>query len=181
MENRRKDGMMNYIHEYRSPIGKLTLASDGENVTGLWVEGQKYHGATLGGETIRRRLGVLDDAAAWLDEYFGGREPSIALPLAPAGTPFRRRVWKILREIPYGTVTTYAEISRKLTEADGKPSTAAARAVGGAVGHNPISIIIPCHRVVGSDGGLTGFAGGVDKKRLLLRLERSDPATTGSP
>ncbi len=162
-----------FVHEYKSPLGRLTLASDGESLTGLWLAGQKYYGATLGKDAVPRRLPVFEATAAWLDEYFQGGAPGAAPPLAPAGSAFRQEVWQILLAIPRGRVTTYGAIARALAARNGKTSFSA-QAVGGAVGHNPISVIIPCHRVVGSDGSLTGYAGGVDKKMLLLQLEKAD-------
>ncbi len=161
---------MYYYSEYGSPLGTLTIASDGAAVCGLWLEGQKYHGDTIP-ETM-----VRDDTAAgfcelrtWLDMYFAGEMPSPNdISLAPIGSDFRQAVWRKLIEIPYGEVVTYGSIAQSLKEERGKAS---ALAVGGAVGHNPISIIIPCHRVVGSDGSLTGYAGGLSRKTWLLEHE----------
>ena len=147
-----------------SPAGPLTLVSDGEALTGLWTE----KNAPEPGETAE--LPVFEQTERWLKEYFSGREPDFTPPLRPAGTPFRLRVWELLREIPYGSLTTYGAIAEKLSAAGIKASP---RAVGGAVGANPISIIVPCHRVVGADGSLTGYAGGLETKKLLLRLEGS--------
>ena len=154
---------MSDVMRYDSPVGALTLAGDGENLVGLWLEGQKYFGAklALSGEGSAP---VFARAKAWLDRYFAGERPSPAeLSLAPAGTAFQRDVWRTLCEIPYGEVITYGELARRLHTS--------ARAVGSAVGRNPISIIVPCHRVVGADGGLTGYAGGVERKRWLLTHE----------
>jgi len=166
---------MFYSTTYSSPLGIITLCSDGENLVGLWNEGQKYHGASIPEAMVEKDdLPVFIKAKKWLDEYFAGKKPAIsALPLAPIGTAFRQRVWRLLCEIPYGGTTTYGDIAARISKekADGKTS---ARAVGGAVGHNPVSIIIPCHRVVGSDGSLTGYAGGLDKKVSLLELEGVD-------
>lgn len=162
---------MTGIFEYDSPIGKLTLAGDGDSLIGLWMQGQKYFGRTLVGKPDSVRLPVFERAAAWLDRYFAGEAPEIDFPLAPQGREFSELVWKALVEIPYGQTTTYGAIAKKLAERLGR-GMVAARAVGGAVGHNPISIIIPCHRVLGADGSLTGFAGGVDKKEWLLRHEK---------
>ena len=152
--------------DYASPLGTLTLASDGENLTGLWMAGQKYFAAG-----IPTNLPVCDDlpvfskARDWLDRYFSGERPLPGeLPLAPQGSAFRQSVWRILCEIPYGQTVTYGEIAKRLP-------CKSAQAVGGAVGHNPISIIIPCHRVLGSDGSLTGYAGGAQKKIWLLAHE----------
>lgn len=151
---------------YDSPLGMLTLASDGEAIIGLWIEGQKYFAAG-----IPTNLPVCDDlpvflqARDWLDRYFAGKRPAVSeLPLAPQGSAFRQSVWTILCQIPYGHTVTYGEIAKRL-------GCKSAQAVGGAVGHNPISIIIPCHRVLGADRGLTGYAGGTDKKIWLLRHE----------
>ena len=155
---------MDYVTRLASPVGELTLASDGENLTGLWIAGQKYHSAGLSPDAVEAEKPVFAASAAWLERYFAGERPEPGeLPLAPAGSEFRRSVWRRLLEIPSGTVTTYGEIAHSLG--------AAARAVGGAVGHNPISIIIPCHRVVGAGGALTGYAAGLDVKRRLLGLE----------
>lgn len=163
------------ITKYASPIGMITLASDGQNVIGLWLEGQKYHGETLFEEWVENdRLPVFELAKQWLDQYFAGEAPAIAdLPLAPIGSEFRQAVWKFLEEIPYGQVVTYGQIAEKMALDMGR-STMSSQAVGGAVGHNPISIIIPCHRVVGSDGSLTGYAGGLPNKIKLLTLEGVD-------
>lgn len=158
-----------YTTEYLSPLGNLTLASDGINLTGLWIEGQKHFGSTLRGEIIQQDdLPVFEAAKRWLDAYFAGKQPAIdLLPLSPMGSPFRQRVWQILRQIPYGQTITYGGIARQL-------GAGCAQAVGGAVGHNPISIIIPCHRVMGAGNKLTGYDGGVDKKLWLLRHEGID-------
>ena len=162
---------MHYITKYISPLGEITVASDGENIVGLWLEGQKYFAATLGGELREEKLPIFERARAWLDIYFSGSEPNFALPLAPKGSEFRRAVWEELMHIPYGETVSYGEIARKLEFHVGRKTSA--RAVGGAVGRNPISIMIPCHRVVGANGSLTGYAGGVDKKIKLLELERA--------
>ena len=166
-----------YSTTLSSPLGPLLAASDGENLTGLWMAGQKYFGATLTEPAEPREdLPVFAQTNAWLNDYFAGRAPSPArLPLLPAGSPFRRRVWQLLCEIPYGEVTTYGRLAQKIAEEAGRP-TFSAQAVGGAVGHNPISILIPCHRVIGADGSLTGYAGGIQKKLSLLKLEGVDTA-----
>ena len=166
---------MDYSTKYDSPVGGLTLASDGENLTGLWLDGQKYHAATIkNGLEERADLPVFQLARAWLDRYFAGGNPPIdALPLSPSGSEFRQKVWRILCQIPYGTCITYGDIAKEIAGQDGIPRVSA-QAVGGAVGHNPISIIIPCHRVVGSTGSLTGYAGGIDKKIWLLNHEGMD-------
>lgn len=160
---------MTYTKKLNSPLGPLILASDGESLTGLWLERQKYYAAGLDPDARERPdLPVLLQAVAWLDAYFEKQPLPPLPPLAPRGSEFRQRVWKLLLEIPYGKTTTYGALSKQL-KAAGNP--ASPQAVGGAVGHNPISILIPCHRVVGSSGSLTGYAGGVEKKRFLLALE----------
>lgn len=166
---------MFYLTNYLSPIGNITLASDGGSLVGLWIDGQKYFCNTVSGEIIEKdSISVFDDAKNWLDRYFSGEKPAISeLPIAPAGGEFRKAVWDILCKIPYGEVITYGDIAKKLALELKKPGMSA-QAVGGAVGHNPISIIIPCHRVVGANGSLTGYAGGIDKKVWLLAHEGVD-------
>ncbi len=159
---------MNYIYKIKSPVGTLTLSSDGVNLTGLWLEGQKYFAATLKGGAQEKALPIFLKAEKWLGKYFDGKNPPIDFPLAPMGSEFRKEVWNILSAIPYGTLLTYGDIAKKM---GGKKMSA--QAVGGAVGHNPISIIIPCHRVVGSTGSMTGYAGGLEVKAMLLKLERA--------
>lgn len=155
-----------------SPLGPLTLASDGAAITGLWLAGQKYFASTLDiHASPAPDLPVFDQTAAWLDAYFSKAPLPAMPPLAPSGSPFRQAVWALLREIPYGATTTYGALAQALRA---RGIAAAPQAVGGAVGHNPISILIPCHRVVGADGSLTGYAGGVEKKRFLLALEGVD-------
>ena len=161
---------------YDAPVGRLLLAARDEALVGLWIQDQKYYLGSLRQEEQRRddACPVLLQAANWLDRYFAGERPAIReLRLAPAGSLFRQQVWDILCRIPYGQVTTYGEIARAVAAQRGLPSMSA-QAVGGAVGHNPISILIPCHRVVGTDGSLTGYAGGLDRKRWLLDLEGAD-------
>lgn len=164
---------MSYIYRMDSPAGKLSIASDGDSIKGLWIEGQKYFAAGLKEET-EKDLPVFKQAKKWLDCYFSGKEPDFSLPLAPEGSEFRQKVWDILREIPYGQVITYGEIAKRLEAQNGGKKRVSAQAVGGAVGHNPISIIIPCHRVVGTGGSLTGYAGGISIKVKLLELEKTD-------
>lgn len=164
---------MEYSYEYKTKTGVFTLASNGEEITGLWKSGQKYYGATLDKEVMQRTLPVFKDAVRWLDCYFKGKKPDFELPLAPKGSEFRQLIWGILCEIPYGELITYGEIAR-IAAARSKKERMSAQAVGGAVGHNPISIIIPCHRVVGADNSLTGYAGGLDTKIMLLTLEKAD-------
>ena len=160
---------------YASPLGNLLLAAQDGALVGLWLEGQKYFlGGLTGPMEERDSHPVLVRARDWLDRYFTGEKPEIGeLPLAPVGSGFRKAVWRVLCQIPYGATTTYGEISRKVAAQLGKAHLSA-QAVGGAVGHNPISIIIPCHRVVGSNGGLTGYAGGIERKVRLLALEKAD-------
>ncbi|SDR94931.1 methylated-DNA-[protein]-cysteine S-methyltransferase [Paenibacillaceae bacterium GAS479] len=160
-----------YTKEFNSPIGRMTMASDGENLTGVWMEGQKYFGATLGNHGPGASLPVFDLVEEWLELYFQGEQPGLVLPLAPQGNEFRKSIWSILCDIPYGEVITYGEIAKLVAQKMGRAAMSA-QAVGGAVGHNPISIIIPCHRVVGSKGSLTGYAGGIERKIKLLQLER---------
>ena len=166
---------MFYSTVYPSPVGMLTLSSDGDCLTGLWIEGQKYFGETIPEEMrVQDGLPVFDTAKNWLDRYFAGQRPEISeLPLRPIGGEFRQEVWRALCEIPYGEVTTYGDIAKRLAAKLGK-KTMSSQAVGGAVGHNPISIIIPCHRVVGAGGSLTGYAGGIGKKIQLLQFEGVD-------
>ena len=158
---------MYFFCAYPSPIGTLTLASDGESLTGLWIEGQKHFAEHHSGPIRNPDLPVFHLAAKWLDGYFAGTPSSFDhIPIKAEGSLFRQRVWKILAGIPWGETLTYGQIAKML----GTPS--AAQAVGNAVGHNPISIIIPCHRVLGSGKSLTGYAGGIDNKQWLLRHER---------
>ncbi|MDV0447699.1 Methylated-DNA--protein-cysteine methyltransferase [Methanosarcinaceae archaeon Ag5] len=173
---------MYYKSTYSSPVGIITLACDGQNLVGLWLEGQKYHGGSISGEmTEKDDLPVFVDAKKWLDRYFAGENPAVSeLPLAPVGSEFRQGVWRILCGIPYGEVITYGDIAKKMAAQMNRESMSG-QAVGGAVGHNPISIIIPCHRVVGSNGSLTGYAGGVDKKIQLLELEGVDMSHLSVP
>jgi methylated-DNA-[protein]-cysteine S-methyltransferase len=166
---------MYYATTYPSPVGKLTLACDGSNLVGLWIEGQKYHGCTIPEEMVENNaMPIFDATKKWLDAYFAGKRPAISgLPLAPAGGSFRKAVWGILCDIPYGQCTTYGEIAKKMAARMGK-KTMSGQAVGGAVGHNPVAVIIPCHRVVGANGSLTGYAGGIHIKMQLLELEGVD-------
>ena len=157
---------MDCIAWYASPLGRLLMASDGAAITGLWFEGQRRFARGLGDAREEARLPVLDAAARWLDVYFSGSEPDFAPPVRARGTAFEQAVWAELMKIPYGQTATYGDVARALGLSAG-----AARAVGGAVGRNPISILIPCHRVVGAGGRLGGYAGGLDKKRALLTLE----------
>lgn len=160
---------MLFLTHYASPLGPILLAADETGLTGLWFEGQKYFPSFLGVDYQEKETPVLTETARWLDVYFSGKDPDILPPLHPQGSPFRQAVWNILLTIPRGQTMTYGEIARRL-------GVRSAQAVGGAVGHNPISILIPCHRVVGSDGSLTGYAGGIDKKMRLLMLENAEAA-----
>ena len=160
---------MDYTFHYESPLGGITLASDGEHLIGLWFDGQAHFAETLAPENVEASLPVFDQTVRWLDVYFGGCVPNFTPPLRMRTTAFRRAVWETLLTIPYGQTATYGEIAARM----GLPPMSA-RAVGGAVGHNAISIIIPCHRVVGANGRLTGYAGGVERKAALLRLEQMD-------
>mgnify|MGYP002517149760 FL=1 len=164
---------MTYIRHYDSPLGRILLAADEIGLTGLWFDGQKYFARDLPGERAKQEVPVLAETKRWLDVYFSGREPDFTPPLHPVGSAFRLSVWEILLQIPYGQTTTYGEIARRLAEERGL-ARMSAQAVGGAVGHNEIAIIIPCHRVVGANGSLTGYAGGIAKKKKLLELERAD-------
>ena len=158
---------------YDSPLGGILLAADEIGLTGLWFDGEIYFAGNLPKVYAERETSILLEAKRWLDIYFAGNEPDFTPPLHPIGSAFRQSVWEILLQIPYGKTTTYGEIARQLSEKMGL-SRMSAQAVGGAVGHNEISIIIPCHRVVGTNGSLTGYAGGIDKKGKLLELEQTD-------
>lgn len=155
---------MLFLTHYASPLGPILLAADETGLTGLWFEGQKYFPSFLGVDYQEKETPILTETVRWLDVYFSGKDPGFLPPLHPQGSPFRQAVWNILLTIPRGQTMTYGEIARRL-------GVRSAQAVGGAVGHNPISILIPCHRVVGSDGSLTGYAGGVERKARLLQLE----------
>ena len=164
---------MTFTQHYHSPLGSILLAADEIGLTGLWFAGEKYFAGNLPAEHAERETPVLLAAKRWLDIYFTGKEPDFLPELHPIGSAFRQSVWEILLQIPYGKTTTYGEIARQLAEKQKLPRMSA-QAVGGAVGHNAISIMIPCHRVVGTNGSLTGYAGGIDKKRKLLELEGGD-------
>ena len=161
-----------YFTYYESPLGRMLLGGTEEGLSGLWISEQKYYAATMDEEmTQRDDLPLFEQTKKWLDRYFNKEQPDPKeLKLDPKGTDFRKTVWDILLKIPYGRTTSYGAIAKSITESR-KGRKTSARAVGGAVGHNPISIIIPCHRVVGSDGSLTGFASGLDKKVWLLQHE----------
>ena len=161
---------MTYTMHYDSPLGKILLAADEEGMTGVWFEAQKYFAAKLPPENEEGTMPVLGDACRWLDVYFSGREPDFTPKLHLIGSDFRQAVWALLLQIPYGQTTTYGALAKQLAEKQGRPRMSA-QAVGGAVGHKRIAILIPCHRVVGTNGSLTGYAGGIDKKETLLRME----------
>lgn len=162
---------MQYISHYKSPIGNILLAAETRFLTGLWFEGQKYFALHLDEQHEEKEIPIFERTKQWLDLYFAGKEPDFSVPLRFTGTDFQKEVWEILCAIPYGATMTYGEIARKLAQKRGKKSLSA-QAVGGAVGRNGISILVPCHRVVGADGSLTGYAGGIDKKEKLLALEK---------
>ena len=163
---------MDCIDYYSSPLGRMILASDGEKLTGLWFDGQKHFASSLKETPIKKSLPVFEETIRWLDIYFNGGIPDFIPPLSLLGTPFQKEVWEILLTIPYGKTMTYGEIAKMLADRRGLPRMSA-QAVGGAISRNPISIIVPCHRVLGSNGELTGYAGGIDKKAWLLELERT--------
>ena len=164
--------MINVIH-YTSQLGDILIASRNEKLIGLWFEGQKYYLDNISEDIIEKENKILYKTKNWLDKYFNGEKPPInELDLAPEGTNFRCEVWKILCEIPYGKTITYGDIALKIAKNRGIEKMSD-QAVGGAVGHNPISIIIPCHRVIGSNGKLTGYAAGLDRKIFLLKHENA--------
>ena len=164
---------MEYTHHYESPFGGITLASDGDALIGLWFDGQKYFADALEKEHEEKLLPIFETAVHWLDIYFSGKVPDFTPPLSTKTTEFRKAVWEIMLTIPYGQTMTYGEIAGRLAKEKGI-ARMSAQAVGGAVGHNSISLIIPCHRVVGTNGSLTGYAGGIDKKVKLLTMEGAD-------
>lgn len=161
---------MHYTCHYDSPIGGITLASDGTALTGLWFDEQKYFADTLENEHESKDLPVFEETVKWLDIYFSGTAPDFTPPLSMICSDFRKEVWKVMLSIPYGHTMTYGEIAGIIAEKRGLDHMSA-QAVGGAVAHNSISLIIPCHRVVGTNGNLTGYAGGIDKKIWLLEHE----------
>ncbi len=162
-----------YTNNYHSPSGNITLVGTEKYLTGAWFIGQKYFPDLSSVPLIHTSTPLLDAAFHWLDLYFQGLRPTTFLPVAPQGTPFQRLVWEQLLRIPYGRVTTYGRLACRLKSLTGKKQMAA-QAIGNAVGHNPISIFIPCHRIIGSDGKLTGYAGGINKKAYLLSIEQAD-------
>ena len=159
---------MDCIQYYDSPLGRIMMAGSGEALTGLWFAGQEHYAETLAAGYTEKEIPVLSGTKRWLDLYFGGMIPDFTPPLEMRGSAFRRAVWEILLSISYGRTVTYGEIAGRIAGRNG-----AARAVGGAVSHNPVSLIVPCHRVIGADGSLTGYAGGTDRKSCLLRMEQA--------
>ena len=164
---------MQYKMRYASPLGEMLLACDGEGLTGAWFAGQKYFAAGLDENARECAQEHLLSASRWLDIYFSGREPDFTPPLILKGTPFQKTVWELLLHVPYGKTVSYGELARKMAEQRGVLKTSA-RAVGTAVGHNPVSLIVPCHRVIGADGSLTGYAGGLERKKKLLKMEGAE-------
>ena len=160
-----------YYCTYESKIGLLYLISDSKSLIGCYLEGQKYFPNNIDNYLLSEELNILVKSKAWLEKYFNGENPSIdEIPLNYIGTEFRKTVWEVLKEISYGKLVTYKHIAEKIAKAKGI-KTMSSQAVGGAVGHNPLLIFIPCHRVIGVDGSLTGYAAGLDNKRFLLNLE----------
>ena len=173
---------MIYTTNYESPVGKILIAAKNNAIVGLFIEGQKYFLASLREDmTDNGEIPVFKQAKNWLDRYFAGEKPSVKeLSLAPEGSDFRKAVWQILCDIPYGKTIAYSDITKKITVNYGLDRMSA-QAVGGAVGHNPVSIIIPCHRVIGKNGSLTGYAGGIEIKKKLLILEGVDISVLYEP
>lgn len=169
---------MTFTQYYTSPLGPLLLAADESGLTGVWFEGAKYYAANIPAEHMERETPILLETKEWLDIYFTGNAPGFLPPLHPAGSAFQKSVWELLLKIPYGQTETYGSIARQLAWKLGV-SRMSSQAVGGAVGHNPISVLIPCHRVVGAHGSLTGYAGGIGRKRKLLELEQAGAASSG--
>lgn len=161
---------MDYIQEYKSPLGSITIASNETVVTGIWFENSRFFGETLSEKYMNQATDATEQAVRWLDIYFHNKIPDFTPPLLLNGTDFRMTVWKMLLDIPYGETVSYGDIARTIAKQRGIEKMSA-QAVGNAVGHNPISIIVPCHRVVGSKGSLTGYGGGIERKKELLRME----------
>lgn len=164
---------MHYFQHYQSPLGGVLMAADHQGVTGLWFEGAKYFAQGLERNREQRETPHLAQTRAWLDAYFAGRQPDFTPALHLQGTPFQQLVWSLMLAIPYGSTTTYGALTKQVSEKMGG-APMCAQAVGGTVGRNPISLIVPCHRVVGKSGSLTGYAGGLQKKMSLLQLEGAD-------
>ena len=165
---------MDYLHHEDSPLGKITLASDGEALTGLWFDGQKHFAETLARTYEEKNLPIFAEADRWLDIYFSGKDPGFTPRISMRATGFRKAVWEVLLTIPFGKTMTYGEIADRVARKMNLPHMSA-QAVGGAVGHNAVLLIIPCHRVVGKNGALTGYAGGIDRKKRLLEMENAYP------
>jgi len=164
---------MDYVHHYKSPLGGITIASDGTALVGLWFDEQRFFASTLSPDREEKPLPVFEQAVRWLDLYFSGRDPGFVPPIKLRTTEFRQAVCKIMLTIPYGRSMTYGKIAEIIARQKGVPRMSA-QAVGGAVGHNPISLIVPCHRVIGAGGALVGYGGGLDRKAALLGLEHAD-------
>lgn len=164
---------MQYISHYQSPLGSILLAANHNRLIGLWFDGQKYFAYCLDKTHKEKEIPLFQSVKRWLDMYFSGREPDFSIPLHFTGTAFQHEVWQNLCAIPYGKMITYGQIAEQIALKRGLPRPSA-QAVGNAVGHNNISILVPCHRVIGKNGSLTGYAGGMDKKLKLLSLEKAD-------
>lgn len=164
---------MLYYKKIISPLGEITLRSDGFALTGLWFAGDKHYGDKDIAEATAKALPVFSQTEKWLEEYFAGRQPQTQVPLRLLGSPFQKLVWQLLQKIPYGQLVTYTDIAREIAQKKSLKCMSA-QAVGGAVGHNPLCLIVPCHRVVGKTGSLTGYAGGIQRKVALLQLEQVD-------
>ena len=164
---------MDYVHHYKSPLGGITLASDGTALVGLWFDKQRFFADTLSPDQEEKALPVFEQAVRWLDLYFSGRDPGFTPSVSIRATEFRQSVCKIMLTIPYGRTMTYGTIAQIVARQKGVPHMSA-QAVGGAVGHNPVSLIVPCHRVIGANSALIGYGGGLDRKAALLELEHAD-------
>lgn len=162
---------MDYTYHYTSPIGGITMASNGESLTGLWFDGQKYFASTLSQRHVEKQLPIFDRTCEWLDLYFSGKSPDFIPPVFMYVSNFRRDVYEILMTIPFGKTMTYKEVADLIAKKH-RIISMSAQAVGGAIAHNPISLVIPCHRVIGTNGKLTGYAGALDKKEWLLNMEK---------
>lgn len=162
---------MEYVADYESPIGRILLAGTEDAVTGLWFYGQKYFPSWPEEEKVCKEISLFEKVRKWLDAYFRGENPKRDFRVEPKGTSFQKEIWELLMEIPYGEVTTYKKLAERIAQKRGLLSMSA-QAVGGAVGHNPVSLLIPCHRVIGTNGSLTGYAGGIEKKIWLLNMEK---------
>ena len=178
--NTRKESM-HYLNHYESPLGAMTMASDGEHLTGLWFDGQKYDRSTIDGNAeLKPHLPVFTQTAQWLDAYFEGSDPGFTPPISVEGSDFKKMVSSIMLSIPFGATSTYARIAAEVARRTGRTHMSA-QAVGGAVGRNPIVLIVPCHRVLASDGSLRGYAGGVDRKERLLQMEGVNMSGLSTP